>query len=76
MQYKPELGVFGNLKLLFSERNQQSRDIYNNNVAATRAIVSAEQALTDMDIRMIISEQERTDMDLRLLELEDKVNGN
>ena len=37
-------------------------------------IISAEQALTDMDIQSIETQQELTDMDLRLLEVEGKLN--
>lgn len=35
-------------------------------------IISAEQALTDLDIQSIETQQELTDMDLRLLEVEGK----
>ena len=51
-----------------------SHDEYRLYIGLNDSIVSAEQALTDMDIQSIETQQELTDMDLRLLEVEGKLN--
>ena len=56
------------------DERQMSHDEYRLYIGLNDSIVSAEQALTDMDIQSIETQQELTDMDLRLLEVEGKLN--
>ena len=34
MKYNPELGIFGNLNLLFTERNKTNNNVFNNKSTA------------------------------------------
>jgi hypothetical protein len=34
MKYKPELGIIGNIKLLFTERNKTNNNVFNNKATA------------------------------------------
>lgn len=56
------------------DERQMTHDEYRLYTGLNESIISAEQALTDMDIQSIETQQELTDMDLRLLEVEGKLN--
>ena len=72
MNYKPELGVIGNIKLLFTERNNTNNNIFNetnNREQADRENREAvEQSLTDLYLDGIQAQQDITDIQLQLLE--------
>lgn len=56
------------------DERQMTHNEYRLYTGLNDSIISAEQALTDMDIQSIETQQELTDMDLRLLEVEEKLN--
>ena len=72
MNYQPELGVIGNIKLLFTERNYTNNNIFNetNNreQADTENREAVEQSLTDLYLDGIQAQQDITDIQLQLLE--------
>ena len=63
MNYKPELGMIGNIKLLFTERNYTNNKVFNE-------ANSREQA--DRENREII-EQTRTDVYLNNIETQQSI---
>ena len=72
MRYKPELGMIGNIKLLFNERNITNNNVFNevNNrqTADTENREAVEQSLTDLYLDGIQAQQDITDIQLQLLE--------
>ena len=71
MNYKPELGQIGNIKLLFSERNITNNNVFNeiNNrqTADMENREAVEQSLTDLYLDGIQAQQDITDIQLQLL---------
>lgn len=72
MHYKPELGIIGNIKLLFSERNHTNNKVFNETnarqTADTENREAVEQSLTDLYLDGIQAQQDITDIQLQLLE--------
>ena len=72
MNYKPELGMIGNIKLLFTERNHTNNKVFNETnarqAADTENRESVEQSLTDLYLDGIQAQQDITDIQLQLLE--------
>ena len=72
MNYKPELGVIGNIKLLFTERNRTNNNVFNETnarqAADTENREAVEQSLTDLYLDGIQAQQDITDIQLQLLE--------
>lgn len=72
MYYKPELGMIGNIKLLFTERNYTNNKIFNETNARQTADAenreAVEQSLTDLYLDGIQAQQDITDIQLQLLE--------
>ena len=72
MNYKPELGMIGNIKLLFSERNSTNNKVFNEvndrKTADTENREAVEQSLTDLYLDGIQAQQDITDIQLQLLE--------
>ena len=72
MNYKPELGLIGNIKLLFSERNITNNKVFNETndrqTADTENREAVEQPLTDLYLAGIQAQQDITDIQLQLLE--------
>ena len=72
MNYKPELGLIGNIKLLFSERNSTNNKVFNETNDRERADTenreAVEQSLTDLYLDGIQAQQDITDIQLQLLE--------
>ena len=72
MNYKPELGMIGNIKLLFKERNSTNNKVFNEANDRERADTenreSVEQSLTDLYLDGIQAQQDITDIQLQLLE--------
>lgn len=72
MHYKPELGMIGNIKLLFTERNRTNNKVFNEvndrEQADTENREAVEQALTDLYLDGIQAQQDITDIQLQLLE--------
>ena len=71
MNYKPELGVIGNIKLLFTERNRTNNNVFNETndrqAADTENREAVEQSLTDLYLDGIQAQQDITDIQLQLL---------
>lgn len=71
MNYKPELGMIGNIKLLFAERNITNNKVFNETndrqTADTENREAVEQSLTDQYLDMIQAQQDITDIQLQLL---------
>ena len=72
MNYKPELGVIGNIKLLFTERNRTNNNVFNETNTREQADCenreAVEQSLTDLYLDGIQAQQDITDIQLQLLE--------
>ena len=71
MNYKPELGMIGNIKLLFTERNHTNNKVFNETTARQTADTenreAVEQAITDLYLDGIQAQQDITDIQLQLL---------
>ena len=71
MNYKPELGMIGNIKLLFAERNITNNKVFNETAKRERADTenreAVEQSLTDLYLDGIQAQQDITDIQLQLL---------
>ena len=71
MNYKPELGLIGNIRVLFTERNRTNNKVFSE--ANARQIADAEnreaveQSLTDLYLDGIQAQQDITDIQLQLL---------
>ena len=72
MKYKPELGIIGNIKLLFTERNNTNNKVFNETndrqTADTENREAVEQFLTDLYLDGVQAQQDITDIQLQLLE--------
>ena len=72
MHYKPEVGMIGNIKLLFTERNSTNNNVFNETndrkTADTENREAVEQSLTDLYLDGIQAQQDITDIQLQLLE--------
>ena len=71
MNYKPELGMIGNIKLLITERNRTNNKVFNETnerqTADTENREAVEQSLTDLYLDGIQAQQDITDIQLQLL---------
>ena len=71
MNYKPELGMIGNIKLLFKERNSTNNKVFNETndrqTADTENREAVEQSLTDLYLDGVQAQQDITDIQLQLL---------
>ena len=71
MNYKPELGMIGNIRVLFTERNRTNNKVFNEanarQTADTENREAVEQALTDLYLDGIQAQQDITDIQLQLL---------
>ena len=72
MNYKPELGLIGNIKLLFNERNSTNNKVFNEGndrkAADTENREAVEQSMTDYELDMIQTQQDLTDLQIQILE--------
>lgn len=72
MNYIPEKGFIGNLKLLFSERNKLNNKVSNETNQRERADTAnreaVEQAITDLYLDGVQAQQDITDIQLQILE--------
>ena len=72
MNYKPELGMIGNIKLLFTERNHTNNKVFNETTARQTADTenreAVEQSMTDYELDMIQTQQDLTDLQIQILE--------
>ena len=70
MNYKPELGMIGNIKLLFTERNHTNNKVFNETnarqAADTENREAVEQSLTDLYLDGVQAQQDITDIQLQL----------
>ena len=73
MNYKPELGVIGNIKLLFTERNRTNNNVFNETsdrqAADTENREAVEQSLTDLYLDGVQAQQDITSAYLEIAEL-------
>ena len=71
MNYKPELGMIGNIRVLFTERNYTNNKVFNETndrqTADTENREAVEQSLTDLYLDGIQAQQDLTDIQLQLL---------
>ena len=71
MNYKPELGMIGNIRVLFTERNRTNNKVFNETndrqTADTENREAVEQSLTDLYLDGIQAQQDITDIQLQLL---------
>lgn len=72
MNYKPELGMIGNIKLLFTERNYTNNKVFNETNTREQADrenrEAVEQSLTDLYLDGVQAQQDLTDLQLQILE--------
>ena len=72
MNYKPELGMIGNIKLLFTERNHTNNKVFNETndrkAADTENREAVEQSLTDLYLDGVQAQQDLTDLQIQILE--------
>ena len=72
MNYKPELGMIGNIKLLFTERNHTNNKVFNETndrqTADTENREAVEQSLTDLYLDGVQAQQDLTDLQIQILE--------
>ena len=73
MQYNSKLGMIGNIKLLFSERNHTNNKVFNETNAREQADrenrEAVEQSLTDLYLDGIQAQQDITSAYLEIAEL-------
>ena len=71
MNYKPELGIWGNIKKVFSELTKTNNKVFNEvndrTAADTENREAVEQSLTDLYLDGIQAQQDITDIQLQLL---------
>lgn len=71
MRYNPELGIIGNIKLLFAERNSTNNiilsEVKDRQTADTENREAVEQSLTDLYLDGVQAQQDITDIQLQLL---------
>jgi len=70
MKLDYSLGIIGNLKKLYEERNHTNANLDNEVSLQANNKVESEQAITELDIQSIEAEQTITDLDIRLSILE------
>ena len=72
MKYRPELGIWGNIKIALEEitktNNNVSAEQSDRKTADTENREAVEQALTDLYLDGIQAQQDITDIQLQLLE--------
>ena len=72
MKYRPELGLWGNIKIALEEitktKNSVSAERSDRQTADTENREAVEQSLTDLYLDGIQAQQDITDIQLQLLE--------
>ena len=72
MNYKPELGMIGNIRVLFTERNRTNNKVFNETsdrqAADTENREAVEQSLTDLYLDGVQAQQDLTDLQIQILE--------
>ena len=56
MKYEPSLGIMGNMKLLFSERNRIDNSVYNNKVETDEYITNVEELTVEHEYKLTLME--------------------
>ena len=71
MKYRPELGLWGNVKIALEEITKTSNNVFNETndrkTADTENREAVEQSLTDLYLDGIQAQQDITDIQLQLL---------
>ena len=72
MKYRPELGLWGNIKIALEEITKTNNKVFNETnarqTADTENREAVEQSLTDLYLDGIQAQQDITDIQLQLLE--------
>ena len=72
MKYRPELGLWGNVKIALEEitktNNSVSAERSDRQTADTENREAVEQSLTDQYLDMIQTQQDLTDLQIQILE--------
>jgi len=68
MKYNPSIGLFGNVKQLFTESNKTNNTVYNNKAMADQVQASNEDLMCELDSIDRIAEIEEA-----LIELESMI---
>ena len=72
MQYRPELGLWGNVKIALEEITKTNNNVFNETndrkTADTENREVVEQSLTDLYLDGVQAQQDITDIQLQLLE--------
>ena len=72
MKYRPELGIWGNVKIALEEITKTNNKVFNEvndrQAADTENREAVEQSLTDLYLDGIQAQQDITDIQLQLLE--------
>ena len=61
MFYRPELGILGNINLLFTERNKTNNNVFNNKA-------KTDEQITNLDEFVVEREYKLTPMELGITE--------
>ena len=56
MKYKPELGILGNINLLFAERNKTNNNVFNNKAETDEQIKSIEEYAVKHEYKLTLME--------------------
>lgn len=56
MKYDPSLGIIGNLKCLFDERNKTNNKVFNNKAEADEHITNLEELCVDHEYKLTLME--------------------
>ena len=72
MKYRPELGLWGNVKIALEEISKANNSVYaersDRQAADTENREAVEQSLTDQYLDMIQTQQDLTDLQIQILE--------
>ena len=72
MKYRPELGIWGNIKIALEEitktNNSVSAEQSDRKTADTENREAVEQSMTDYELDMIQTQQDLTDLQIQILE--------
>lgn len=56
MNYKPELGILGNLNLLFTERNKTNNTVFNNKSETDENLVNLDEFVVEHEYKLTLME--------------------
>ena len=72
MKYRPELGLWGNIKIALEEITKTNKSVSversDRQAADTENREAVEQSMTDYELDMIQTQQDVTDLQIQILE--------